>query len=298
MKNEIAIIEQLPKITEKINEIGAELDKRLEDLNLDSLVCSEETRKSIKELRTKIGAEFRDFERQRKDIKEKINAPYETFNKAYEAKIKSKYQQADLILKTKIDEVENGLKEKARKLAIDCFNEHKASKTVIKDNYLSFEELNLSIGLDALTDKGALVKKYKDAIIEKVDNVERDIETINGMEHNSEILVEYLKNKNLSLAIKEVNDRYVILNQVQRDYEILQKQQKQEEQVVEKVENVLQAPIEKQVTIDEFEEEEAQETVKGLFMARFEVLAKTEEDLRDLVNFMKERGIKYESITE
>ena len=228
MKEEmqIAVVEQLPKITEKIKEVGAELDKRLEDLNLNSLVCSEETRKSIKELRTKLGAELKDFERQRKDIKEKINAPYDLFNKTYEAEIKSKYQQADLTLKTKIDEVEDSLKEKAKKLAIDYFNEYKASKTVIKDNYLSFEELNLQIGLDGLTDKGALVKKYKDAIIEKVDNVERNIETINTMEHNSEILVEYLKNKNLSLAIKEVNDRHVILNQVQKDYEIVQEEQK------------------------------------------------------------------------
>ena len=118
MKEEmqIAVVEQLPKITEKIKEVGAELDKRLEDLNLNSLVCSEETRKSIKELRTKLGAELKDFERQRKDIKEKINAPYDLFNKTYEAEIKSKYQQADLTLKTKIDEVEDSLKEKAKKL--------------------------------------------------------------------------------------------------------------------------------------------------------------------------------------
>ena len=63
MKEEmqIAVVEQLPKITEKIKEVGAELDKRLEDLNLNSLVCSEETRKSIKELRTKLGAELKEM---------------------------------------------------------------------------------------------------------------------------------------------------------------------------------------------------------------------------------------------
>ena len=285
MKEEmqIAVVEQLPKITEKITEVGAELDKRLEDLNLNSLVCSEETRKSIKELRTKLGAELKDFERQRKDIKEKINAPYDLFNKTYETEIKSKYQQADLILKTKIDEVENGLKEKAKKLAIDYFNEYKTSKTVIKDNYLSFEELNLQIGLDDLTDKGALVKKCKDAIIEKVDNVERDIETINTMEHNSEILVEYLKNKNLSLAIKEVNDRHVILNQVQKDYEIVQEEQKQEEKVVEKVEEVLSAPIEEQTTIDDFEEQEE------LYEMTFKVRA-TLPRLKELKNYLIKEG--------
>lgn len=288
--DEIAVVEQLPKITEKIKEVGAELNKRLEDLNLNSLVCSEETRKSIKELKTKLGAELKDFERQRKDIKEKINAPYDLFNKTYEAEIKSKYQQADLTLKIKIDEVENSLKEKAKKLAIDYFNEYKASKTVIKDNYLLFEELNLQIGLDGLTDKGALVKKYKDVIIEKVDNVERDIETINTMKHNDEILAEYLKNKNLSLAIKEVNDRHVILAQVQKDYEVVQEEQKQEEQVVEKVEEVLSAPVEEQTTIDEFDEEE-------LLEAKFRVVA-TRDNLKFLVRVMEERGMTYESITE
>lgn len=279
MKEEmqIAVVEQLPKITEKIKEVGADLDKRLKKLKLNSLVCNEETRKSIKELKAKLSSEYKDFEEQRKEIKKKINEPYDVFNNAYEKEIKAKYQQADSTLKIKIDEVENGLKEKARELAIDYFNEYKTSKTVIKDNYLSFEELSLQIGLDGLTDKGALVKKYKDAIIEKVDNVERDIETINTMEHNSEILVEYLKNKNLSLAIKEVNDRYVILNQVQKDYEIVHEEQKQEEKVIEKVEKELSAPNEEE----------------KLYTIKFKATS-TRENLSFLVNVMRERGIEYE----
>lgn len=297
MKNEIqiAVIEQLPKITEKIEKVGADLDKRLADLKLDSLVCSEETRKSIKELRTSLSSEFGNFENQRKEIKTKINEPYEVFNKTYEKEIKTKYQQADLTLKTKIDEVENSMKNKARELANEYFNEYKNSKTVIKDNYLSFEELNLSIGLDALTDKGALVKKYKDTIIEKVDNVERDIETIGTMEHKEEILAEYLKHKNLSLAIKDVNDRHFVLAQVQRDYEIVEEQKVQEELVTERVDEVLSAPKEEQTTIDDFMEEK--ETSEELLEAKFKVIT-SRENLKYLVNVMKERGMKYESITE
>lgn len=279
MKEEmqIAVIEQLPKITEKIKEVGAELDKRIKKLSLDSLVCNEETRKSIKELRTKLGSEYKDFEEQRKEIKKKINEPYDVFNNAYEKEIKAKYQQADSTLKTKIDEVENGMKNKARELANEYFNEYKASKVVIKDNYLSFEELNLSIGLDALTDKGALVKKYKDTIIEKVDNVERDIETISTMEHKEEILAEYLKHKNLSLAIKKVNDRHFVLAQVQRDYEIVQEEQKQEEKVIENVEKELSAPNEEE----------------KLYTIKFKATS-TRENLSFLVNVMRERGIEYE----
>lgn len=295
-KKQIAVIEQLPKITEKIEKVGADLDKRLADLKLDSLVCNEETRKSIKELRTSLSSEFKEFENQRKEIKTEINEPYEVFNRAYEKEIKTKYQQADLTLKTKIDEVENSMKNKAKELAEEYFDEYKTSKAVIKDNYLSFEELNLSIGLDALTDKGALVKKYKDAIIEKVDNVERDIETIGTMEYKEEILAEYLKHKNLSLAIKEVNDRHVILAQVQRDYEVVEEKKTQEEKTIEKVEEVLSAPLEVsngQMTIDDFEEKINEE----LLEAKFKVIT-TRENLKYLVSVMKERGMKYESITE
>ena len=290
MMDEIAVVEQLPIIAEKLKKVGEELDKRINELHLDSLVCNEETRKEIKNLRTQIGTEFKECENQRKTIKNQIMTPYEEFNKIYEEEIKARYQQADLTLKTKIDEVENGIKNKTRALAIEYFNEYKTSKTIIKDNYLSFEELNLSIGLDGLTDKGLLVKKYKDAIIEKVDNVERDIETINTMEHNDEILAEYLKNKNLSLAIKEANDRHVILAQVQKDYEVVQEEQKQEEQVVEKVEEVLSAPVEEQTTIEEFAEEE-------LLEAKFRVVT-TRDNLKFLVRVMEERGMTYESITE
>ena len=187
------------------------------------------------------------------------------------------------------------MKDKAKELAEEYFDKYKTSKAVIKDNYLSFEELNLSIGLDALTEKGALVKKYKDAIIEKVDNVERDIETISTMEHKEEILAEYLKHKNLSLAIKEVNDRHVVLAQVQRDYEIVEEKKTQEEKIIEKVEEVLSAPIEVsngQMTIDDFEEEEK---TGELVEAKFRTVS-TEDDLMFLVHVMKERGIYYESI--
>lgn len=291
MNNEIAVVEQLPVIVAKIKIVGEELDKRINDLHLDSLVCNEETRKEIKNLKTQLGAEFKEFENQRKNIKNQIMTPYEEFNKIYEEEIKARYQQADLTLKTRIDEVENGLKEKTRKLAFEYFNEYKDSKTNLKDNYLSFEELNLSIGLDGLTDKGALVKKYKDAIIEKVDNVERDIETINTMEHNGEILVEYLKHKNLSLAIKEVNDRHVILDQVQRDYEKVQEKQKQEEQVIEKVEEVLSAPVEEtiqgQMTIDDFEETE--KTNEEIYEMTFTVKA-TLSKLKELKKYLIQEG--------
>ena len=283
--NEIAIIEQLPVITERIKEIGINLDKRLEDLKLDSLVCTEETRKSIKVLRTKLGNELKEFESQRKNIKAKINEPYETFNDAYENEIKIKYQNADLILKTKISEVENEIKNKAKTLAKEFFEEYRESKSIIQKDYLNFEEINLAIGLDSLTDKGALVKKIKDAIIEKVDNVERDLETISTMQYSDEILVEYLKHKNLSLAIKDVNDRHVILEQVQRDYQIVREVKEQEEESIAKVEEVLTAPKEEESEYLSEDEE---------FLTLTFTVSATRKKLKDLKQFLELGGYEYE----
>ena len=262
--NEIAIVEQLPVINEKIKEVGEQLTKRLKKLNLDKLVCNDETRKEIKNLRTELGKELKAFEEQRKNIKTKINEPYEVFNQTYEKEIKEKYQNADLILKNKIDLVETEIKNNAKILAVEYFEEYKKSKSNIEDNYIKFDELNLQIGLDALTEKGTLVKKYKDAISSKLDEVERDIETINTMEHNNEILVEYLKHKNLSLAIKEVNDRHFVLEQVRERQELAKERKIEEEKIVEKVEEVLSAPVEEvpevQMTIDDFSDNEKTES--------------------------------------
>ena len=55
--NEIAVVNQLPKITDKIEEIGKNLEERLENLGLDNLICNEETRKEIADLRTSLKKE-------------------------------------------------------------------------------------------------------------------------------------------------------------------------------------------------------------------------------------------------
>lgn len=290
MKNEIAVIEQLPKITEKMEQIGADLEKRLEELKLDDLICTEETRKGITDLRTSLKKEQAEYESQRKNIKNQIMAPYEEFNKVYELNIKNKYTNAITILTEKIMIVEDTIRENTI-VKMKEFFEEKRSASNIKPEWLSFEELNIKVGINLLTPKGELVKKAKDEINDAVDTIKTCIDTINSMQNKEEILVEYLKHKNLQMAIKDVNDRHEILNQVQEDYKAAEEIQVQEAQTVQKVNEVLEAPIEGQMTIDDFEEEEE------LLEAKFKVTT-TKDNLMFLVHVMKERGIAYEPITE
>lgn len=256
--SEIAIIEQLPKITDKIKEIGENLDKRLADLNLDELVCNEETRKEATDLRATLNKEKKEFEMQKKAIIEKVSVPLKKFKEAYNTEIKDRYDEAITLLDTKIELVEVGIKEETKLKMVDFFEEYRKSKNISED-YLKFEDLGIKLGITQLTAKGDLVKKVKDEIKDAVNTFATCIETIKTMENSDEILVEYLKTKDLSQAIKEVNDRHMILNQVQRDYEITQEITKQEEQTIERVEEVLQAPVEEpidgQMSIEDFSED-------------------------------------------
>ena len=258
--NEIATIKQLPIITEKIKEIGENLSTRLENLNLDNLICNEETKKEIKDLRTTLGKEFKEYESQRKEIKNKIMQPYDEFNKIYEEEIKNKYQEADEILKNKIKQVESEIKHNTEVKMKEFFEEYKKSKSIIQDNYLEFHELNMKVDLSCLTKSGELVKKEKDEIKQKVDQVEKDLDSISTMQYSNEILVEYLKTKNLSESIKEVNDRHTALDAMKRIEESARETVELEQQAIEKIDEVLQAPTEEiidgQMSIDDFGETE------------------------------------------
>lgn len=274
--NEIAVVNQLPKITDKIKEIGESLDKRLEKLNLDNLICSEETRKEITELRTTLKKEQTEYETQRKNIKNEILKPYEEFNKIYDENIKSKYDQAINVLSSKIITVENTIKENTLSKMVELFEEYREAN-LLKSDWLKFEELNIKLGINQLTPKGELVKKVKDEIIGKVTKVKTEIDTISTMEYHDEILVEYIKNKDLGQAIRTVNDRHIILETIKQSNQEIKQQEEVIQESVKKVDDVLQAPAEEE----------------KLYTVKFSVTS-TKEKLTELKKFLVNGGYKYE----
>ena len=213
---------------------------------------------------------------QRKKIKNDILKPYEEFNQIYEENIKGKYNQAINILTTKIVTVEDTIKEITKTKMIDFFDEYRQAN-LIKSDWIKFEELDLKVGINQLTSKGELVKKVKDEIIEKINKVKSSIDTISTMEHNDEILVEYIKNKDLGQAIRTVNDRYVILETIKKSNEEIKKKEETIQESVKKVEEALQTPVEEE----------------KLYTVKFSVTS-TKEKLIELKKFLINGGYKYE----
>ena len=95
---ELIIIKQLPQIEEHLKELSTEVDKKVE--NAKGLICTEENVKTIKQVRADLNKEFKEVEKQRKEVKEKVLAPYMQFEMIYKEYI-SEYRSADNDLKKK-----------------------------------------------------------------------------------------------------------------------------------------------------------------------------------------------------
>lgn len=269
-----------------------------------NIVFTPETMKEATDEKAKIN-KFKDkVAEYRKNIVAEYNKPiklFETTAKTAEKILTETYTT----INNQVLEYQNSLKEEIKEKVKQYFNEYRIKKN-IDEKYIDFEELNVVIRLDSITEKGSLTKKIKDEINSKVDAINNELQTIRTMQNSEEILVEYLKHKNLSLAIKEVNDRHCVLDNLKKTEEELLKQQEIEAQTIANVNDV----IEGQTTIEEFLEAPVTEQVneqvvvgidtgKGeskqvdIYTMKFTVQG-TIEQLKAIKEFLEKEGIKYE----
>ena len=269
---EIAVIKQLPVITEKIKEVGKKLDERFEKLDIDNLVCDEESKKELKELKAELGKEFKEFETQRKEIKNKIMKPYESFNKTYEEEIKVKYQKADKTLGEKINEVESELKHQKELELVDYFEELAKSNNI---DFVEFHQMNLNITLTAS------LKSLKEEIKKFIDGILKDLDIINTQDYKEEILIEYQKELKLNESILDVVNRHKKLDE-------LATKKDNDEDIIKKVDEVLEAPV---------EEEERKDFEEEVFETKF-LIRGTLTQIKEVKKYLENGGYEYESITD
>lgn len=268
------VLKQAPVISHKLSEIGANVTTRLKELNLESLVATEDTVKALKSLRAELNKELKEFEDQRKAVKAAINAPFNEFESVYKAEISEKYDTAVNTLKLKIDSVELKLKEEKRNDIIAYFDELAAAESI---DFVKFDNVGVEVNLSAS------VKSLKDACIAFIDRVKSDLALIDTQDYKAEILAEYKINLNVSKAITTIVDRKA--------------REKAEDERLAKIEaekaaynvayvaeqpkqpDVLQAPI----------VEEPKRT------ASFKVTG-TESQLKALGQYMRDNGIIYSNI--
>lgn len=261
---DLIIVKQLPVIEEQLQNLSIEIDNKVN--NAKALLVNEETVKTVKNVRAELNKDFKELEDKRKQVKEQILTPYTQFEEVYKKYITDKFKSADLELKTKIDEVENGLKHEIEKEVKDYFGEYKTSKNI---EFINFEQSNINITLSASK------KSLKEQVKIFIDKVEDDINLIKTQDYKDEILVEYMKTLNISKSITEVQERHFKLEQVSQKQEESKEIKEQEQKRIEKVENII-APVEEQK-----------------YKVKFEVTA-TKVKLQELKQFLNNGGYKYE----
>jgi hypothetical protein len=192
------VLKQKPIIEHKIQEAGASVTARLAELDIDNLVATTDTVKTLKELRAELNKELGEYEQQRKFVKDSIAEPYKLFEDLYKENISQKYKDAVDTLKTKIDKVETEIKNDKLEKVKAYFDEVCLTHNL---NWLTYSRLNIEINLSTS------LKKYKEQVAEIVEKVADDLDMIPTNENHAEILTEYKKDLNVSRAIKEVNER-------------------------------------------------------------------------------------------
>ena len=203
MNEELITLKQAPIIVyEKIKAVGQQIEKRIDELNLDNQLVTEDTLKSAKNTRTMLRKELAVFEEQRKFIKEQVNAPYEAFEKAYKEHIKVHYDKADNTLISKIDEVQNRLLDDKRGRIKDYFTELCQQQGI---DFLIFERLSLNITLSASD------KSLKEQVAGFVGEVTKSIQLIESLnepeEFKAEMLTEYKHTLDVARAIQNAQYR-------------------------------------------------------------------------------------------
>lgn len=196
-KKEMIAVKQLPIIVEQLQQVKEEVAAKV-DFAL-RLVCTEDTVKDVKKVRSELNKELAEYEASRKAVKKAILTPYEQFEVVYKDCVSDTYKKADTELKRKIDSVENELKAQKAAEVKAYFDEYLQSKGI---DFVTFESAHINVTLSAS------MKSLKEQAKAFIDKIADDLALIDTQEHKDEILYEYKQSLNVSSAITMVTYRY------------------------------------------------------------------------------------------
>lgn len=276
MNTEIISVKQLPVIVEQLAQVKETVIQRVQTAT--SLVCTDETVKEVKKARAELNSEFKAWEEKRKEVKTAVMTPYEKFEAVYKECVSDTYKAADKDLKSKIDSVENELKEKKSAEVREYFSEYLISKNI---DFVAFEQAGINVTLSAS------LKSLKEQSKAFVDKICDDLALIDTQEHKAEILVEYKKTLNVSAAITGVTARIKAVEDEKRRQEEAAAIRAAEEQRIAEIKAAVPEPVPEVAAPVEIQSEEK------IYILRFTVKG-TKDKLRELKAFLDNGGYKYE----
>ena len=192
------------------------------------------------------------------------------------------FKSADVELKTKIDSVENELKEQKCKEVFHYFEELCEANGLA---FITFDNANINVTLSAS------MKSLKEQAKSFIDRICSDLTLIDTQKHKDEIMVEYKKSLNVSNAITMVVNRYKAIEEEKAK----QSERKAKEEETKKIEAVVYKEPETLNQVEEVSDEplSAPTVEDEILTMSFKVTANIGK-LKELKSYMDERGYEYE----
>lgn len=233
-------ITEVPTIRSSVDELALVVKKRIAELKIEEIEPTEENKKLLKATRADLNKEIKNYEEQRKKIKEILLKDYNVFEEEYKKKIKALYEETDKILKEAIDKIQREQDQELKDYALEYLNERLAVNDPgviefdqIKINYANKKQIRLSIDnyIDDILKSLSIIKTYGEnegrlyAIWLRTNfNL---VEAITQL--NNDIAIE----KQLAREIKEREAREALVREMYKVEEITTTEEAEEDLVIE-----------------------------------------------------------------
>ena len=166
---------------------------------INEIEVNEENIKYSKRLLAAVNKRVKEIEDRRIAIKKEILSPYHDFESCVK-EIVQIVKDADNVVRNQVKELEEHERELKRVAIRDIFEKrvkHYFFKDVFKfENFIKPNHLNKSVSMNAIEKE----------LVDWLEKIEADILVINSLPNAEAILTEYYDTKDLSTAIKIVND--------------------------------------------------------------------------------------------
>jgi len=273
---DLIVVEQIPKITEQLVKVSAEIDKKVHEA--ESLVCTEGSLASVKKIRAGFSNDFKEIEKLRKHVKTTVLTPYEQFEAVYKEHVTSKFGKAKEILDKKIGDVESELLTKLTDDLKVYFAEYAESQNVTE--YADFAKM-----MNDITRSTGLPKLKKIAK-ERIDSIVIGLQTIETQpeEQQAEILSVYREVLSADVAITTVAKRHKLRAEQEKLQAERAARQAAEAEAVAKVEAVA-PPLAPPKAVEQDDD--------PIRCVQFKVTGKVSK-LRELKRFLIDGGYEFE----
>ncbi len=161
-----------------------------------SLVCSEETRASVKKVRAELNADSAALHKEFVDFEKQLLAPWLEVKEKYHEEILQQYRRADLNLKAKINEVEDGL---IQEKTLELYGYIQQYATSLYLSWVVADKLGIKVNLTASIT--SLKKKAR----AKLDRIRKDVDMITSLDNADVVMSFYLERYDASYAITEAH---------------------------------------------------------------------------------------------